>query len=249
MAAQFLAASSQYLRNAAAPVTTYPFSVGMWVYPTTTGGVKTFWGLSDTGAVSQYFELRQSAINEWEIASVQSASIGTGRGGAVTANQWAYVVARFLSATNRLMGILQFDGSVVNLSNGTSSTPTGIDTVTIGARFTSAGVVNPFSGMVGEYWLSNKDIQADGAALNSDTLRQLAYGGPFSIPHVAQNLIEYRALWTALDSTSDNAEEVYFGQLGGAQTWAAVASPALGQHPPLPYWYKKPGQNQQIMLV
>lgn len=243
MAASFLAASSQRLLNSTPPVTNYPFTVGMWVYPTTTGAVRSFWSLGDTAGTANFWRLSQTATNVWQFtAQPNSADAGT-----VTANRWAFLVARGINATNRRVSALQYNGVVAHGQNTTNTTPAGIDVMAIGATIVSVQT-HFFSGLIGEFWYTNTDIQADGAQLQDATLRQLAYGGPSSLPHIAKDIIEYRSFWSALSSDQDKPEEVYWGA-AGRQTWVNVNGVTRGPHCPLPMNYRRPGDAVLVGLV
>jgi hypothetical protein len=102
----------------------------------------------------------------------------------------------------------------------------------------------PCDAFISEFWYTNTDIQPDGAQLNDDLLRQLAYGGPFSVPHVAANLIEYRSFRKVIESDQDEAvgDGVYWGG-AGRQVWTNTNGVTRGPHPPLPGWYAKPNRT------
>jgi hypothetical protein len=87
-----------------------------------------------------------------------------------------------------------------------------------------------FDGQVGEFWYTDTDIQADGAQLQDSTLRQLAYFGPFSIPHIAKDIVEYRSFRSRLDSRQDTPDEVYYR--GTRPVWTNTNGVNLGPHPP-----------------
>lgn len=85
-------------------------------------------------------------------------------------------------------------------------------------------------GQIAEIWYTNTDIQPDGAQLQNSTLRQLAFNGPFSLPHIAKDIVEYRSFRSRLDSRQDTPEEVY--HRGLRQTWTNTNGVTLGPHPP-----------------
>jgi len=103
------------------------------------------------------------------------------------------------------------------------------------------------NGLIAEYWLTNTDIQPDGAQLDDNLLRQLAYGGPFSVPHIAKDLIEYRSFRKVIESDQDEApgDEVYWGG-AGRQVWTNTNGVRRGPHPPLPGYYKRPRPRQML---
>lgn len=91
----------------------------------------------------------------------------------------------------------------------------------------------PYSGDIAEYWMTNTDIQPDAAQLQDATLRQLAYNGPFSVPRVAANLVDYRSLRASLGSNQDVQDGGLFDGPYGRQVWVNTNSAKLGPHPPL----------------
>lgn len=122
-----------------------------------------------------------------------------------------------------------------------------MDRVTIGAL----GGTTPasfFDGLIGEYWVTATDIQGDGAQLQDGLLLQLAYGGPLSVPSVARDVIEYRSMIKHPTSDGDEVSENYVGHLG-RQVWTNHNGVTTGHHPPLPYWYEKPGQRRRVLTI
>lgn len=237
MAALFTAASTQRLTNSVSPLTAMPFTIGMLVRPTDTTS-RYLWSITDTAVLDHFWAVRKSAT--WDIQSAAGATTTTAGGGTVTANQWHFVLCRIISATNRLMAVLEFDGTVIHVSSTASRAPAGIDMFAIGSLETSApGSGTMMNGHIGEFWYTNTDIQVDGLQLKNQTLLQLAYGGPFSIPHIAQGIIEYRSFRKYPSSEADEIGEVFNGA-AGRQTWANINGVTIGHHPQLPYWYAKP---------
>lgn len=243
MAAIFTAASTQYLTNSAPPITGYPATVGCWVYLAALGVVnRTIWSVSDTATTNNFYRL---VMSSGEVLRAGAAAGGTEVNAALTTalvvDSWHFVVARFISSTNRKIAGLFPTGAIEHGTIATARAPTGLDTMGIGILSTSAGATEPWSGGIGELWYTNTDIQSDGAQLLDSTLRQLAYGGPFSVPHIAKDIIEYRSFLKYPSSEGDDPSEVFHGALG-RQTWTNTNGVTTGRHPPLPYWYVKPGQ-------
>lgn len=248
MAGNFTAASTQYLSNSAPPVLDYPLTVAFWFNLAAVGTVsRSLWGLSDTATTNNYLRIRMGANEQ--------VNIGAAAGGAASENAvattlvpdtWNFLIARFISATSRRLSILFPTGAIASVNGTTSTAPTGMDRMTFGANQTSAGATDPWDGLIAEAWYTNTDIQADGAAIQGDLMRQLAYGGPFSVPHIAADVLEYRSLRCGLASDQDNAEEVY---AQARQTWSNVNGVTLGAHPPLPYWYEKPKAAAGLVMI
>lgn len=99
--------------------------------------------------------------------------------------------------------------------------------------------------MIAEFWCTNTDIQADGGQLDNTFLSQLAFGGPFSVPHVASAVVEYRSF--RVHPSLNDPYETYSDY--GGQTWTNNGAATTGPHPPLPYWYVKPGQNNKVLTI
>jgi hypothetical protein len=160
-----------------------PFSVGMWALVNTgaaAGG--SFWSLCDTATNNNYFYLAHNT--SWQIIAAAGGKNNSINVGTLVFDQWAYIVARFLSATNRRLAVLQPNGQAAHGQATTARAPTGLDTVSLGSRETSFPAFF-LTGIVAEYWIADLDVQKDGAQLNDNLLQQLAFGGPFSVPHIA----------------------------------------------------------------
>lgn len=241
MAASFASASSQFLINSAPAFTDVPFTVGMWVRPSTIGAVRACFSMGDNNvSLSNYCFLGQTAADNWRIAAVVAGATGQTNTGIVVANKYVFLIGRFISAVNRRIAVLNPDGSAVHGQNVTSKILTGIDNMTIGATVTST-VDNLFDGSISEFWYTNTDIQPDGAQLNDALLRQLAYGGPFSVSSIVKDIIEYRSM-RIYPGDGDVYQRRSF-------TWNNTNGVTTDSHPPLPYWYMKPGQVQSLLVV
>ena len=110
MAVQLVAASSQYLSNAAPPITAAPFTVGLLTMPTLIGDsqIRDIWALTDTGTANNRFAILKGSADIWSFACQAGGSTATATAGTTTVNQVAFVVARAISATNRRIDVLQF---------------------------------------------------------------------------------------------------------------------------------------------
>ena len=246
MALRFTPASSQYL-TAPAPITAMPFAVGLWFRLVDDANVKTLWSLSDTATTNNYWRVRAS--------STEFIGLGAAAGGTedqttldpVAPDTWAHVIARFITATNRRISCLEFDGSFNVLNDTTSRSPTGIDTVTLGARQTSAGAAEFWNGDLAEYWLTKADLYRSDADLTREMHHQIAFGGPFSWQPIVHNLVDYRSLMSHVASRTDALGEL-FPPIGRVE-WSANGGPDRADHPPLPYWHERPAQHRRALVL
>lgn len=244
MSASFVAASSQRLVNSASPITAIPFTMGFWTNtPNTTGQIIA--GIWDTGTDNNYFRLVKTT--QFSISAAAGGPESSSAAGTVAPNTWQFLVGRFISATNRRLAVLNADGSTAHVQNTTSRTPSGFDTMAIGAHEGSIPALF-LDGRVAEFWVTNTDIQPDAAQLRDALLFQLAYGGPFSVPYIAKDIIEYRSLRKAPASYADDMGEVFHGPLG-RQVWTNTNGVTIGPHPPLPYWYAKPPDARPLTCM
>lgn len=247
MSAFFVSTSSQLLANAAAPVTAVPFSVGFWFNMSANGAIEVDWALSDTAGASNGFNLFKFNDDKMTIGAFNGGSDFVATATAITGGVWNYCVGRFISATNRRISIMHGSGLIEHGQGTASITPAGIDTVSLGATRASTDA-DFMNGRLAEYWMTNSDIQVDNAQLQTSLMRQLAYGGPFSVPHIAANIVDYQSLRVAGASDRNQGTEVYPGGKG-RQVWTNVNAVTTAAHPPLPYWYVKPGQTMRATVV
>lgn len=239
MSALFASASSQYLVNSVAPVTAVPLTVGMIVSGPTISTNKQIFDLTDTGSSNHSLRLQIVNTDVFRITAQAGGTAANGDGGTFVAGRQFCVIGRFIGATNRRMAIVDLSlGSVTHVTNTTNRTPTGIDSVAIGCRLDSTGASNFMNGFISEFWYADVDIQEDGAQLMDSTARQLAMYGPFSLPHIAHKIIEYRSFRSVLTSGNDNPREVYCRAT--RPTWANTNGVILGPHPPLPSGFFRP---------
>lgn len=250
MAALFNGASTQYLVNSTPSIVALPFCVGMWVNLTAVGAVaRTLFGLSDTATTNNYSIIRMTSGELLQIAARTGSTENTFNCGSLVAGQWHFLVARFIAATNRRCSQIQASGTVSTGSSVTNRPLSGADTMTLGALSTSGGITEPWDGEIGEFWITDADIGTDPAAdIGEPLLRQLAYGGPFSVPNIVDSIIEYRSFRKYPSSDGDEIREVYFGA-AGIQIWTNTNGVTIGSHPPLPYWYVRPTQYIRELVV
>lgn len=245
MSALFVGGSSKRLVNTTSPIIAPPFTIGMWVRSDTDNGIQSYWFLGDSTSTNNYWRFGLF-VGLWTIVSAAGGAENNDTSGVATLGQWAFTVSRIISATSRRASILDFGGNITNLSATTSRSPVA-NTMALGA--TESSTPTDFaSAAIGEFWITRTDVQPGGAAMQAPLLRQLAYGGPFSVPHVAKDIIEYRSLRVRPDSRGDSIGEVYHGA-AGRQTWGNTNSVTTAAHPPLPYWYERPVQSFRSLTV
>jgi hypothetical protein len=251
MSARFVAASTQYLSFAPPAIINAPVSVAMWVNLAAVGAsARTLWGYSDTATTNNYFSVRMTATEVISIVgrgggTENVASIAT----AIAAGAWVFVVGTVVAAANRHISVLHANGLYETALTTTSRIAAGIDTMTIGALSTSGGITEPWDGMIAEFSIIKNSLRTDdAAALPETTMRQLAYGGPFSMPRFRDDILEHRSFRVHPTSEADNSSEVFFEKLG-RHTWVNNAGVTTGPHPPLPYLYVRPSQVQSQLVI
>lgn len=236
MGAVFANASSQYLINSVPPVTTYPFTVGMWCYMTSLVANRAVWSLRSASG-SHFFQTSIVGAGPFNF-SISVADGGIVNSGtdatALAVNRWYFVVSRFNGTTERRISVLSDDGAATDTFSLVSTNPVGITQSRIGSFGT-----NYWDGALAEYWMTRSDIQPDNSSLKLATLRQLAKSGPFSIPHIASQVVDYRSFRQAIGSEQDGPDTLR-GAFG-PQTWVNTNGVALGSHPSLPGTWRGPG--------
>jgi hypothetical protein len=248
-------ASTQYLRNAAPAITDYPFSVGMWFWiASSSASARVLFTLTDTGSTTNYISIKTQAA---ELVQ-QSANDGTSNtqtatsGSNLEVGEWTYIVSRFIATNERRSSIWNPAAATIPILNMggsvTAKTPTGMDTMLIGAGELSTGVEEPWDGAVAEFWLADGDVGNAGAHIDQAALVQLALGGPFAMPSIASKVVDYRSFIDGVRSPCDNMGTN--GAFGRRQTWTPNGGTLrLSPHPPLPYWYVRPGQTTRSLVI
>lgn len=248
MSAVFVSASSQYLLNSITPITAAPFTASFWFKMPTSGSYTIPWGITDTGASGNDWYVAKETGNTISFNGDQGASFFTATcATAIITNAWTFCAVREITSSNHRISILHATGLIEHAADTTAITPASIDSESIGALVGAAGTY--IDGSVAERSLWNADVQGDGAQLQNSTLRRMAYGGPFALPHMIKNLVEYRSLRSSLVSASDRPNEIYVGAGKPPQVWTNVNAAKLGPHVPLPLGYVKQFQGARLMPV
>lgn len=243
MALLLESSSSQRLERTSPPVIAMPFSVGAWVMPTGLGSTRRFWSLCNGGGTDEW-SLGHASGNQWALFCSAGGSTSPINIGTATSGRWAFVLGRMISATNRRLSVLNFDGSIVTGQATTSRSPSPITREAIGCQNASTPA-QFWAGSVAEYWIAAADVQGDNAVIQNALLWQLALGGPLSVRHVARFLVEYRSVRrhpVALDLAED-----WWSKARPA--WSNTNGVTVGPHVPLPYWYAKPSQYRMPLVV
>jgi hypothetical protein len=233
-------ASGQALNNATIVAPAYPFTVGCWYKCFSITADGTVWSFTDTATTTNLYLVRQRSTGEFSIVANGGSTNAAGNVSGYSSG-WVYSLARFISATNRRLSVLDSFGTAVTIQSTTSRTATSLDNARIGGLLTTSAT-EYLDGMVAEWWYTNTDIQPDGGVLSAQTLRQLAYNGPFSIPSVAAAVVDYRSLKNGCGSNADSGEDYFYGPKG-LQTWTSVGSAVAGvDNPPInECYYPRPG--------
>jgi hypothetical protein len=242
MGAQFTTTSC--LQNLNPPVIDYPFSVGFWCSIDALIGTDYIaFSLGDTATTTNYLAIRKDGGEDLQLSA---------RAGGLENNinlaenfvvgEWVHVIARFISSTSRKFSALHYNGVFEVTSGATARAPTSMNAMAIGCLRTSS-FDDGWGGPIAEFFLTEGDVFVDVARdIDVEFHRQIAFGSPFSIPYVLPKILEYRSLRHGLVTADDLPGEVYSRTV--QQVWTiGTGTVVLGRHPPLPYWYQKPGQQ------
>jgi len=238
-------AASDKLLNSVTPITAITFSAGAWVLKGALGTSRTWFSIHRASDDAHYFRLYNNASNVYGISvSAGSPNDSTGAVAAV-AGAWAYVVGRWITSSNRRMAVLHPTGESEHVQGTNVATPTSLAHMRLGGLRSSSGETAQWLGGIAEFWCANIDVVPGGGAMPDAMLRQLAYGGPFSLPHLVPSIMEYRSFRSALEHPGKPGETYWGGR--GVQTWVNTDG-KLQTHPPLPYWNKPPPRQGLILL-
>lgn len=232
MAGVFSAGSSQSLTLSPNPVPAYPVTVGVWFLttvasPATSATIWAFGQPTGSGANNAFYQDTSNNLNVWDggtATAIQAISTGI----------WYFGLCRLISGTNKRYSVISSQGAVSHGQDTSANVSTGMTNAAIGASSENGATLNYFTGRIGEFWYTNKDVQADGAQTQLPLLWQLALRGPFSVPNIVRDIVEYRSLYSTL---GDKPGETYSG-LFGRQKWTPNGGPGLGAHPPIMGGYR-----------
>ena len=243
MGAVFTAASSTRLTHSgltstAGTLPLYPFTIGMWVYSFTSAPLveSMFWSTTNEALTCGRISAAVTTGGAWRLAAEDGISAVNVSGGTVVANQWYHLTCRFITSN-------LFRAHVLNLSDITQLTFSGAPAITptltaihLGARggSTPSGF---FDGIVAEYWRTNTDILATGiATATCGIIQNIAFNGPWSMAHIAKEIVEYQSFRESLETFQHDGNEVYFNALySGYPRYNNTNNVIVGPHPPIAY--------------
>jgi hypothetical protein len=250
MSALLKSASSTYLLLTPLYTSSEPFSFGLWAYFVSLPSVGTLWMATDTFQHNFMLEQVSSTSLRWRYNQISDKWVCTNTFTVVT-NVWYYLLARRISNTNARLSTLDTStGIVAHSSDATSNTDGSVTENIIGAADSGSGTPdsNFLNGCVAEYFYVDTDVQIGGGQAADELIRQLAYRGPWSVPHVAASMVEYHGFQQAVGSNTDNFKDIY--QRGGRRSWTMSSTvPTTGNHPPLSRAYVRPGQNASLFFT
>lgn len=233
MSLNLVAASTQYIANTASLITAVPFTIGFWFKPAALNINQIIWSATQVASSTNYFEMGINSVAFPLIGADDGAGETQGNGDSArpVVDTWMFMLGRFISATNRRMAILYPSGvaTIDHCQDITSRTPASVGAMAIGVKYVTSPIL-PTDGKIGEFWAANIDVQADGAQLNNEFMRALAFNGPFAFPHIEQALVDYRSL--RQHPTLNSLGETHTISPLGPQTWVATGAPACGENPP-----------------
>ena len=145
-------ASTQYLTRASAVVTAAPLSMFGWVQIDADDDVDLL-TITETGANTNAFRILRTIAGPGNVTASTRSSSGfpsISKAGLTSLNTWYHVGGTFESSTNRKAWLNGSSGP----TNTFSSTPTGLDTTTLGA-YNGSSIINPHSGLICEVGIWN----------------------------------------------------------------------------------------------
>lgn len=195
--------------KAAAPATAVPLTMACWYRPANVAQNLTLMSLQDTGVddVGFWMQSAGAIANDPVRALTGAASVviaASSAGAAGVADVWYHAAAVFVAANNR---IAYFNGANPG-TNATARTPTGVDSVGIGAKV-QLTPTEFFSGRIAEAGLWNVALSANEVAAlakgcRPDQVRKanlIGYWPLFGTQSVAQDYSNQRNSLTYVGTT------------------------------------------------
>jgi hypothetical protein len=100
--------------------------------------------------------------------------------------------------------------------------------------------------LVAEYFSAPFDVEPGSGAVSQTLTEQLAYQGPFSLPHLVPNIYEYQSLRSHLPPATNRGETFVGAQAAIVSYTNSGLVPGI--HPPLSPTYVRPGQNKTMLI-
>lgn len=195
--------SNQYLSTASAPATAAPLTIACWARPSATG-TTAYVAINNTTTGDRFqiaLNVSSSAVAAQTVVggSTQSATVGA----VPSVNNWLHAAGVFSASNNR---VAYLDG-VAGTANTASSTPSGINSLYVGARNNGAGIGLYFNGQIAEVGVWNVALTAaeigslaDGMTCDKVRPDSLVYYSP-----LVRDLIDYSG---GLTITNNNTATV-----------------------------------------
>lgn len=226
---------NSYLKNTSSVVNAHPFTAGMWVR-TTNQTSQYIWSNGDAVGgrrVGLVYDTTYSIVINTNIGQ-RVASAGT-----VTPGVYAFVLGRFIANNNRRISVLHTDGSSAHNQQTDSGTQPAFNCISIHTAPTASGGNTLNVDDIAEYWILNSDVQPDSAQTDEALLRILAYQGPFAVPHLRKQIVEYRSFRSGIH-VGGAPGDVWFSQRYGAINYTQTGSISTGIHPSQVSSYLRP---------
>jgi hypothetical protein len=241
MSLSFVTANNSYLR-VNSPNTAAPITFGFWFNILDTNVENMAW-FGDSGGTAT-FGIYKDGTNFHLYAGGAGSNVAYGDASVLG---WHFLIQRVMSTTNYRAAILNPLGAIAHAA-GTGNATFDFTTLTLGNN--SSSPTSGLTGNIAELFYTDTDIQPDGLQLDETLLRRLAYRGPFSVPSLKKDIIEYRSFFSR--TVNDKAGDVYYGKYG-KQTWANTNGVTIGPHPPwaMPWnrRYIRPKQNDRAVSL
>lgn len=228
----------------------YPSSVGAWVNPLSTAAVQAIASIVNTGTSAVWIGINQ--LGRPQITSrAASTDTTTTINTSVNTGVWTFILGRFITTTNRRLSVLYNNGNLLHNQSTTSSSPSTLATMGIGATPFST-VTNPFNGYIAEMFWCHGDIVGSDIATPTDMMNAIAYGGPFAVrPDLVAEYLSMRS-YSPPFPIGAPIDEIYTKGQATQQIslWAlfGTGSNTAAPHPPLPYWRAKPQESFRTVM-
>ena len=167
--------TTNYIESTTGVITATPVTMCCWVNTTSLAAVQTPIGIYRSSSAPDTNSFELSIGTGGALSAKTSGASATTTTGAITTNTWAHVCGVFTSATSRAA----FINGANKATNATSSTPTGLNRLSIGVERGGFGSGEAFSGAIAEaaYWnaaLTDDEVAALGKGFSPRLIRPSA---------------------------------------------------------------------------